>query len=469
MKKILIIAPFGMTLRQIILNDKFWKYLNNNFEIHIESPIKINNYTDLGISKMFSFKPVNIFEKIGLKICSYFFHNIKNYTDVEFFVKNNLGEHLVQRIIRESKKDIIINRYSMYSFLKPIEKLIYILLKLVSKKVTRVSSENYSFLLITHISEFKSNIEAISANQINTPVITYTLGMDNYRHGKLLFNPDLMLLWGKEHEYEFKGWHKDKYSNMKNVNYKVTGNLAHDFYINNSNKQLITDYIYKKKNKMYDGYIVVPAMIESNIPGQTIMVEKLISYVKTRSLDILIIVRVLPATDIEMWTSFENKYYENVLIQEPVGASFDKRGAKNNFNLQQEKFDASFFSSLLANAKLILNLYPSTVTIDGFFMGTPSILPLFSWHDINTIDEHPYAKIVLAKILTHPLNKQHNIVNNLSELHVALDKILIHKKRDSFVGKELLNFVCDYSKEKNVGQKAAEEIDKFLLMQSNKV
>jgi hypothetical protein len=455
MKKILIIAPFGMTLRQIILNDKFWKYLNDNFEIHIKSPVEIDNYSDLGISKTFNFKPVNILEKVGLKICSYFFHNIKNYTDVEFFVKNNLGEHLVQRIIRETKKDIIINRYSIYSFLKPIEKLMYILLELVCQKVTRVSSENYSFLLITHISEFISNIEAISANQKKTPVITYTLGMDNYRHGKLLFNPSLMLLWGKEHEYEFKGWHQDKYPAMKNVNYKIAGNLAHDFYIKNIKKQLVTDYIFEKKNKSFSGYIVVPAMLEHNIPGQTIMVEKLISYVKIRSLDILIIVRILPGADIDMWKNFENKYFENVLIQEPMGASFDKRGAKNNFNLQQEKFDASFFSSLLAGAELILNLYPSTVTIDGYLMGTPSILPLFSWHDLNTIDEHPYAKIVLAKILTHPLNKQHNIVYNLSELHNELDKILTHKKRGSFVGKELFNFVCEYSKKKTSWSKSS--------------
>ena len=462
MKKILIIAPYGMTLRQIILNDIFWKYLNDNFEIHIKSPVEIDNYSNLGISKLFKFKPVNILEKVGIKICSYFFLKIKNYTDVEFFIKNNLGEHLVQRIIRESKKDIILNRYSIHSFLKPIEKLIYILLKLVCKKVTKVSSENYSFLLITHISEFISNIEAISANQIKTPVITYTLGMDNYRHGKLLFNPSLMLLWGKEHEYEFKGWHQDKYPAMKNINYKITGNLAHDFYIKNIKKQLVTDYIFEKKNKSFSGYIVVPAMLEFNIPGQTIVVEKLISYIKNRSLDILIIVRVLPAADIEMWKNFEKKYNKYVLIQEPMGASFDKRGAKNNFNLQQEKFDASFFSSLLAGSELILNIYPSTVTIDGYLMGTPSILPLFSWQDLNTIDEHPYAKIVLAKILTHPLNKQHNIVYNLSELYNILDKILINKERDSFIGKDLLNFVCADSKEKEVGQRAAEAIEAYL-------
>ena len=51
MKKILIVAPFGMTLRQIIINDTFWKYLKNNFEVHIETTVEVPNYTDLGITK----------------------------------------------------------------------------------------------------------------------------------------------------------------------------------------------------------------------------------------------------------------------------------------------------------------------------------------------------------------------------------------------------------------------------------
>ena len=455
MKKILIVAPFGMTLRQIILNDTFWKYLKDNFEIHIESPIEIENYSDLGISKMFNYKPRNILEKLALKICNYFFQSIKNYTDVEFFVKNNLGEHLVQRLIRESKKDMILKRYSLQSFLKPIEKPIYSLFVSICKKVTKINREDYSFVLITHISEFKSNIEAICANTINTPVITYTLGMDNYRHGKLLFSPSLMLFWGKEHEYEFRGWHQDKYPAMKYVKHKNTGNLAHDFYTQNINHKLVTDYIFQKKGRSYSRYIVVPAMIESVIPGQTIMIEKLISYLKTRNLDILIIVRILPATDIEMWNNFESKHNEHVLIQEPMGASFDKRGFKNNFEIQQERFDASFFASLLSGTELILNLYPSTVTLDGFLLGTPSILPLFSWQDLNTINEHPYAKIVVAKTLTHPLNKQHNIIFTISELHKALDDILINKKGGSFVGKELFNFVCEYSKKKTSWSKSS--------------
>jgi hypothetical protein len=271
-----------------------------------------------------------------------------------------------------------------------------------------------------------------------------------------------MLFWGKEHEYEFRGWHQDKYPAMKYVKHKNTGNLAHDFYTQNINHKLVTDYIFQKKGRSYSRYIVVPAMIESVIPGQTIMIEKLISYLKTRNLDILIIVRILPATDIEMWNNFESKHNEHVLIQEPMGASFDKRGFKNNFEIQQERFDASFFASLLSGTELILNLYPSTVTIDGFLLGTPSILPLFSWQDLNTINEHPYAKIVVAKTLTHPLNKQHNIIFTISELHKALDDILINKKGGSFVGKELFNFVCEYSKKKQVGQRAAEAIDKFL-------
>ena len=462
MKKILIVAPFGMTLRQIIINDTFWKYLKNNFEVHIETTVEVPNYTDLGITKIFSYRPKNILVRIGLKICNYFFFIFKNYGDIEFLIKNNLGEHFVHRMSRESKKDDLLKSYALLSFLKPIENFLYDLFVFFCKKITRINRDNYSFLLVTHISEFRSNIEAISANSIKTPVITYTLGMDNYRHGKILFKPNLMLLWGRDHEYEFLGWHKEKYNDMKSVNHEIVGNLAHDFFVQNVNEKVVKDYIFKKKKRCYKGYIVVPAMLESVIPGQTVIVEKIISYLKVKNLDILIIVRVMPASEIEMWLNFENKHKEHILIQEPIGSSFDKRGIKSKFNINQEKFDSSFFASLLAGAELILSIYPSTVTIDGFLFGTPSILPLFSWQDLNTINEHPYAKIVLAKILTHPLNKQYNIVKNVGELHEVLDDILIDKNRETYVGNELYEYVCDQSKDGRVGHRAAEAIDKFL-------
>ena len=44
--------------------------------------------------------------------------------------------------------------------------------------------------------------------------------------------------------------------------------------------------IFKKKKRCYKGYIVVPAMLESVIPGQTVIVEKIISYLKVKNLDI---------------------------------------------------------------------------------------------------------------------------------------------------------------------------------------
>ena len=42
-EKILVLMPYGMCLRQIILNERLWSYLTENYDVEIISPIKIDS------------------------------------------------------------------------------------------------------------------------------------------------------------------------------------------------------------------------------------------------------------------------------------------------------------------------------------------------------------------------------------------------------------------------------------------
>jgi len=461
-KKILIIAPYGMTLRQLILNNTFWGYLVMNYEIHMKTPIEISNALELGIGRVIQTRSSGLIKKILARLFFHLLALFKNYSLVDFYISNNLGEHLVFRLNNVIQAKTMFWKYLVMCLLAPVKNLLYSLLKSLSVVLSEVRNSKYEFILITHISESYSELEALSANRLNIPVITLTLGMDNYRHGPLIYTPDLMLLWGREHEFEFKNWHQEKYMSMSAVKCEIVGNLVHDAYLQNVGCEIVNGFIDGGNNVQYDGYILVPAMIEAVIPGQTRLVQSLIEYLKDRSLNMLIIVRVLPGTDIEMWENFESENEGLVLIQEPQGGSYDKRGKRNNFKLEQELLEVKLFAELLSNAKLVVNLYPTTVILDAYLFDTPCILPLFDWRDQKCLAEHPYSKVVFAKMFSHPLNSQYNMVLNWSSLYKALDDVLLDEKIDHYIGRGLYDYVCHKSRDGSVGLRACDAIENFL-------
>jgi hypothetical protein len=327
-----------------------------------------------------------------------------------------------------------------------------------------VRKEEYAFILVTHISEFESEIEAIAANKLNKRVITYTLGMDNYRHGKILFRPDLMLLWGEEHKYEFRAWHKSDFDSINDIKCEIVGNLIYDTYLTLTKCKLYQNSKLYKTIARYEGYILVPAMIESVIPGQTQLVLSLIQYLKARNMNYLIVVRMLPGTDNEMWSNFQEENPDRVLVHEPTAGSFDKRGNVRSFSLQNELESISVFSGKLAGAALVVNLYPSTMTLDASLFGTPTLLPLFDWReeDGDRLREHPYCKVVLAKLATHPHNVEFNCVYNYGDFYNALDDVLLNGQQAKYTGTKLFNRVCGNSNDGQVGDRAVKAIDEYM-------
>ena len=88
--------PYGMCLRQIILNKHLWKYLSENFEIDVITPIEIDsaildpvNVIDLNKSNTLS-----LFLK---KISSRSIHYLRASKMMDFYLDNNIGENLALR------------------------------------------------------------------------------------------------------------------------------------------------------------------------------------------------------------------------------------------------------------------------------------------------------------------------------------------------------------------------------------
>ena len=51
-KKILVIAPYGMTLRQVVLNKELWSYLCDKYEVHVKTSVNIQKHDEIGIHEI---------------------------------------------------------------------------------------------------------------------------------------------------------------------------------------------------------------------------------------------------------------------------------------------------------------------------------------------------------------------------------------------------------------------------------
>ena len=81
--KILLVAPYGMTLRQVVLNEDLWKYLSDNFEIHVKTFVQIKDYRNIGVNEL-------IYPKKNLlyKFVSLFYGVKKNLNIFDFLIEN---------------------------------------------------------------------------------------------------------------------------------------------------------------------------------------------------------------------------------------------------------------------------------------------------------------------------------------------------------------------------------------------
>jgi len=461
-KKILVIAPYGMTLRQVVLNKELWSYLCDKYEVHVKTTVNIQKHDEIGIHEII-IPQRNIINSVLIGL-----HTINKMSKIlDFLVENNLGEHLVFRLkyIDNFASKLFIS-YFLDRAIK-IAKVFRIdqLRSFLSVRVSQVKKENYIFVLVTHISDTMSEIEALAANKLNLPVITYTLGMDNYRHGRILFKPDLMLMWGDEQHYEFATWHRNDFNSIEDIKCETVGNLIYDTYLQCANNSKLDQYIRDKKACDYEGYVLVPAMSESILPGGSELVRSLIKYFKERKIKYLVIVRSLPGSeDKKIWHQLEKEYINELLIYEPSAGSFDKRGAINVFMIEEEMQEVEIFSAMLLESKLVVNLYPSTVTLDAYLFNTPVIVPLFDWVDSNNeeINEHSFNKILFSKLATHPSHKEFNPVFSYDELFKVMDDIILKGNFSRYVGTELFERVCGNSNDMNVGKRTVEAIENFI-------
>ena len=464
-QNILLVLPYGMCLRQMLTNKILWEGLSEKYNIDVMTPLRIENSDKLGIRNVIQFyskyRVINFFEKLNNKYISFW-----RLTELaKFLLDNDLGENLSLRWkwFPEKRKSILFLGALRYSvFYKYFNKL-FRLGPYFHPVKRKIKKGDYKFIVIGHVSDIYCTLVSLYANKLDIPLFTITLGLDNYIHGALLYTPDLMLLWGGEHSYEFKSYHLSLYGDLKSSKSYISGNLMHDTYIDRA-KNISRNEL----NILYDldvdeEIILIPTMDEKFLSNQVGLCKSVVDFIKKFKLKIRVIVRILPGCDVKMWNQYYNDNREYIIIQEPKSSSYDKRNKLTIFDMEKEYHEIDVFLATIKYSSLIVNLYPTTLLLDAMLFNTPSVFAMFDWTDSSDIGTHPQQKFYLAKSITHPYRKGFNILQSQKELNNLLADFFVDNNRDNLVMKELYNEVCGPSCDGKSGERALDSIEKYLL------
>lgn len=438
-KHLLLIAPYGMCLRQILCSKFFFDQLVSTFNLSIMTQIELKNIPSDDVIQ--AAKP-NFLNHTVLKIGDRLFFWARQFLDLQFLLNNNLGEHLIRRynsgFDHSGTKSFFI--FWLLTRFKSLQRLFAATRYWVSAIGAECYTRDYDYVLICHGGDIRSRVIAKGFNMKGKKVIYLPLGLDNLRHGPLDFSPDYWLLWGDEQYKELISL--DHVPKVRDDKVFKIGSLIHWTYLKIAerldNKNLVTTNRHSSNRP----FILFPAIALATVPHQKQLLEKTIEIIEELNWTGYILVRLLPDTDMDYWKEVESSFPERIRCYCPNEASYDKSRSQGSFDYDHAYKELEIYCHDLKYCDMILTPYPSSVAIDGVLFSTPAVFACFPWWDTSGSIEHPYGKVVRSKCHTYPLHNQFFPLKDLEELKLTVKDVLVCKNSQKFTGSSLFDSVC---------------------------
>ena len=459
-KKILVDITYGMSFRNIVLNKSFWNKLSKEYEIHLLTPLELNNkdQKELNIAKIFNSSQFrkNLFKKIALSINLRILHSRRLMDLSDFFLKQHLGWPLVSRYHETYRGSenltqalffwSAVKRTFLGKFLKKVIQFFPL-----SHPVNHIFKNNkYHFMINTHNSEYNSVLNAQIAKKNRVPVISFPMGLDNVMHGPFLFEPDLIFFWGEDQEFEFNNLQLSWNENLKQSKKEILGNLIFGTIDQTKDFQIpdLTETNNKKK------FILFTTMPEDDHPGQIDICKTIINYLRENKFPHKLVIRVRPGHDEYLWQKFKEEHPMEVILHIPTGVSFDKSNAKENIDLEEEIKEMSIYSSTLKNSTVVISRALSTTYTDALFVGTPAITTQYFPYDQERSDGFKVMWYQICTFYPHYRSgykfalSEKELIQFLSKVLQNEKKVLIDKEQEKLLKKQF------YSSSEDIGERA---------------
>lgn len=452
--RLLAVLPYGMALRNILLNAPLWSYLTRTFAIDLVTPVELVNSRDLQISNIVSrpFFERGILPRIR-RACLEFLASVDQ---LAFFMQANEAEsfrsiYRYSLIERSTARKLFNWWIGGTRIARSLKGFVKGLVAMAASPDTRM----YDVVLLGHNAERECIRYGILANQQSTPVVCVCMGLDNLMHGPLVFVPDLLLVWGEEQHRDFAAQLAFNPECAHTVCVRV-GSTIHDTYLN-SGFTLDVNKLYALESE--DTVILFPAYVEKYLPFQVALCEVVLDYIRRSPRKLKLLVRLRPGFDEQMWRDLQDRYPHEVRLQIPLSSSFDKSGNVQMFDVNRETEDVELFAATLRRVAVLVTPTFSTMETDAHLFGKPSINAIFNPECRD--ERHPNLTWYLAGLAKTPEWGSMMVATSREELHEYLAMVLERVTRDSHSMRSLFEFRATAA-DGRAGERAVSAIRDFI-------
>jgi hypothetical protein len=377
-RRLLVVAPYGIPLRDLVLNKAVYRYLFEESETDVLTPFSFDDPTKWGFANHIPLEVPTSFNKLKYFLASRALSTKYRSSYANFYTETNWESSLEALMLHhEIRSEPLFNphRWKLatrfpLSILSGLLNMSTVFEQLPFKKLFRDTA--YDAVITSQPVEGDSTLVSAAAMSTGIPVVCIVGGSDNLHvGGPVLTDFDLITTWGEEQE---ECWtdHQVKFRpSLSNTMVRRGGSLLHDQILDPSN-EISKD---TQVEGVPEGKLLVTfaAYVSSVYPNQTGVCQAILDTFDEHNIDGHLLVRVRPGYDDQMWEDFAAKNPTRVTVQIPEGVFFTKWDVRQPVDMRHEISERDAYIATLKRSALVVTAAFSTVFLDAFAAGTPAI------------------------------------------------------------------------------------------------
>src|SRR5579864_5251624 len=236
---VLLVLPYGMCFRNIVMNETLWRYLTSAFQVDVLTDFTIRDPTALGIRRVLPIARRGLLERAAAAVNYAAVHCLRLLNETKFFVTADLGSTwagIYRHLLRTDGKRA---RLLLFGAIRELGNrwpaswivALFNAFPLACPPLRVLRRGAYAFVVLGHTNENWCILAGRRANRLGVPVVGAVMGADNLLHGLLEFVPDLLLCWGEEQARELRDYHVPLAPALARTRSEVVGTLVYDNYV----------------------------------------------------------------------------------------------------------------------------------------------------------------------------------------------------------------------------------------------
>ena len=377
-RRLLVVAPYGIPLRDLVLNKAVYRYLFEESETDVLTPFSFDNPVKWGFANHIPLVIPSGFNKLKYFLASRALSTKYQSNYADFYTETNWESTLEALMLHHGiQSEPLFNphRWKLatrfpLSILSGLLDMSTVFEQLSFKSLFRDTA--YDAVITSHPVEGDSSLVTAAAKSAGVPVFCIVGGSDNLHvGGPVLVDFDLITTWGEEQEECWTDHQVRVRPSLSKAMVRRGGSLLHDQILDPTNEISSDAHV----GGVPDGKLLVTfaAYVSSVYPNQTGVCQAILDTFDEHDIDGHLLIRVRPGYDDQMWKDFAAENPTRVTVQIPEGVFFTKWDVRQLVDLQHEISERDAYIATLKRSSLVVTAAFSTVFLDAFAAGTPAI------------------------------------------------------------------------------------------------